>query len=97
MDEHKAGHRAATDGNMWDSSGFVEQDGLRYEQPLTVSSSFYASADGYCYLFSFPSYGKLHLLKTLKPGCAGVAFYEKMLQKEYQTSLSTDIRMFLVI
>lgn len=90
MDEHKAGHRAATDGNMWDSSGFVEQDGLRYEQPLTVSSSFYASADGYCYLFSFPSYGKLHLLKTLKPGCAGVAFYEKMLQKEFSIGYQLD-------
>ena len=79
------------DDGLWESSGFVEQGAdVRPDQVRPSISSFYMSLGGYCRLFSYPLYGRLHLLKTLKSGYVGVSLYEEMLQKEFAIGYRLD-------
>ena len=68
-------------------SAFVE-DGREkvVEQEFGQPEVFYLS-EGYTMLFRVRRYGRIHLLKALKPEYRGEEFYERALLKEFQILL----------
>lgn len=64
------------------SSGFIGEDFLA-EDECGVIEEFYTPDSGYCRLFTCRRYGKLHILKCLKPSYLGQEFYVQLLRKEF--------------
>lgn len=69
--------------NVEISSGFVGTEAPATVPGFTGLEEVYVSASGYTRLFRCRRYNRLHILKTLKPGYAGQAFYEQALRKEF--------------
>ena len=65
------------------SSGFIDVAQQTGEQLFTELREVYVSSAGYERLFYGRRYGRLHILKTLKPAYAGNPFYEEALHKEF--------------
>ena len=65
------------------SSGFVGAEAPVAAPGFTGLEEVYVSASGYTRLFRCRRYNRLHILKALKPGYAGQAFYEQALRKEF--------------
>lgn len=65
------------------SSGFIDASQQTGEQLFTELHEVYVSASGYERLFCGRRYGRLHILKALKPAYAGNPFYEEALHKEF--------------
>ena len=65
------------------SSGFIDVAQQTGEQLFTELREVYVSSAGYERLFYGRRYGRLHILKTLKPAYAGNPFYEGALHKEF--------------
>lgn len=65
------------------SSGFIDGTAQTGECLFTDLQEMYVSASGYERLYCGRRYGRLHILKALKPGCAGHPFYEDALRKEF--------------
>ena len=65
------------------SSGFIDAARQSGEQLFTDLREVYLSASGYGRLFVGRRYGRLHILKALKPEYAGNPFYEEVLHKEF--------------
>lgn len=89
-DNPQATDSVTSGSDLWGSSGFVVPPGPHYEPPFAGGVSCYASPESCCCLYPFHAYGRLHLLKTLKPEYAGVPLYETMLQKEFSIGYQLD-------
>ena len=71
-------------GNNLSTSDFITDEIPQTEQrKFTHVQEVYLSASGYNCIFQGERYGKLHILKTLQPDYATQAFYQKVLQKEF--------------
>ncbi len=70
------------EGNL--SSGFIAIDASAGAQSFTDKEEIYESELGYARLFRCSRYGRLHILKGLKPAYIGDAFYEQALRKEFE-------------
>ena len=72
------------------SSGFIDVAQQTGEQLFTELREVYVSSAGYERLFYGRRYGRLHILKTLKPAYAGNPFYEEALHKEFSIGYRFD-------
>lgn len=71
-------------GNNFSTSDFITDDLPQTEQrKFSHVQKVYLSSSGYNCIFQGERYGKLHILKTLQPDYATLAFYQKALQKEF--------------
>lgn len=64
------------------TSGFVEEPSLQ-SAPFQGIKAFYTSETGYSCLFRCERFGRVHVLKALKPVYRDSAFYEQALHKEF--------------
>lgn len=64
------------------SSGFIGEDLLAGDENGEIEE-FYTPSSGYSRLFTCRRYGKLHILKCLKPLFLGQEFYVQLLRKEF--------------
>lgn len=75
----------------WDNSGFIESDSLgQKEDGSEELTMLYTSASGYTRLFCIRQYGRLRVLKALRPEFRGNKLYEHLLQKEFAIGYQLD-------
>lgn len=73
------------------TSGFVVADAFQsVEQEFGFPQEFYTSETGYCQLLLVRRYGRIQLLKTLKPEYRGHEGYECALRKEFQIGFGLE-------
>ena len=73
------------------TSGFVVADAFQsVEQEFGFPQEFYTSEMGYCQLLLVRRYGRIQLLKTLKPEYRGHEGYECALRKEFQIGFGLE-------
>lgn len=73
-----------------DPSGYIEGVPQQEMAQFTQIEEIYVSGNGYTRLLRCERMGKLHILKTLKPGFVGQNFYEQALWKEFNIGFQLD-------
>lgn len=74
------------------SSGFItsDEDPIKDISSISKIEEIYSSHTGYNRLLRCQRYGKLHILKALKPQYKGQDFYELALRKEFNIGYQLD-------